>query len=215
MTAGLVALSAIAAYLIGGLPFGYWFVRLTSGKDIRTMGSGNIGATNVYRTQGGKAGIIVLLLDMLKGFLAVLLAAWLAPNNAAGLALAAVFVMLGHSYPVFLRFKGGKAVACFIGAFLYIAPLALLVVLLIFLAVVALSKYISVASMVSAALFPIFFWVIYQPARVLLIASIFCALLIIFRHKDNIKRLWSGQENVFSFGGGSGRPPQRARKGKA
>lgn len=179
------------------------------------MGSGNIGATNVYRTQGSKAGVIVLLLDVLKGFLAVLLVTRILPNSATALALAAAFVMLGHSYPVFLRFKGGKAVACFIGAFLYIAPLALVVVLLIFLAVVALSKYISVASMVGAALFPIFFWIIYQPARALLIASIFCALLIIFRHKDNIRRLWSGKENVFSLRGGSGPPAQRAPKGKA
>lgn len=215
MTAGPLALSAIAAYLIGGLPFGYWFVRLTSGKDIRTMGSGNIGATNVHRTQGGKAGVIVLLLDILKGFLAVFLARWIAPNNATALALAAAFVMLGHCYPVFLRFKGGKAVACFIGAFLYIAPLALMVVLLIFVAVVALSKYISVASMVGAALFPVFFWIIYQPAPVLLIASVFCGLLIIYRHTENIRRLWSGRENVFSLRGGSGKTPKPARKGKA
>jgi acyl phosphate:glycerol-3-phosphate acyltransferase len=202
MTAVPVALSALAAYLIGALPFGYWFVRLTSGKDIRTIGSGNIGATNVHRTQGGKAGAIVLLLDVLKGFVAVLLAAWIARNNATALALAAVFVMLGHCYPVFLHFKGGKAVACFIGAFLYIAPLALAVVLLLFVAVVALSKYISVASMVGAALFPIFFWILYRPATVLLLASIFCGLLILYRHKGNVKRLWSGQENVFSLRGG-------------
>jgi acyl phosphate:glycerol-3-phosphate acyltransferase len=202
MTAVPVALSALAAYLIGALPFGYWFVRLTSGKDIRTIGSGNIGATNVHRTQGGKAGAIVLLLDVLKGFVAVLLAAWIARNSATALALAAVFVMLGHCYPVFLHFKGGKAVACFIGAFLYIAPLALAVVLLLFVAVVALSKYISVASMVGAALFPIFFWILYRPATVLLLASIFCGLLILYRHKGNVKRLWSGQENVFSLRGG-------------
>jgi acyl phosphate:glycerol-3-phosphate acyltransferase len=202
MTAVPVALSALVAYLIGALPFGYWFVRLTSGKDIRTIGSGNIGATNVHRTQGGKAGAIVLLLDVLKGFVAVLLAAWIARNSATALALAAVFVMLGHCYPVFLHFKGGKAVACFIGAFLYIAPLALAVVLLLFVAVVALSKYISVASMVGAALFPIFFWILYRPATVLLLASIFCGLLILYRHKGNVKRLWSGQENVFSLRGG-------------
>jgi len=166
------------------------------------MGSGNIGATNVYRTQGGKAGALVLLLDILKGLLAVLLAAWIAPGSAAALALAAVFVTLGHCYPIFLRFKGGKAVACFVGAFLYIAPLALGVVLLLFVGVVALSKYISVGSIVGAAMFPLFFWIIYRPAPSLLLASIFCALLIIYRHKGNIERLWSGRENVFSLRGG-------------
>ncbi len=197
----MIALSTVLAYLIGGLPFGYWFVRLTSGKDIRTLGSGNIGATNVHRTQGGKAGAIVLLLDIFKGFAAVLIAAWLTRSDARALALAAVFVMIGHCYPVFLRFKGGKAVACFIGAFLYIAPLALAVVLFLFIAVVALSKYISLGSIVGAALFPLFFWIIYRPPAALFTASIFCALLIIYRHKGNIERLWSGTENVFSLRG--------------
>src|SRR5581483_8401205 len=130
----LLLVSAVA-YLVGGLPFGYWFVRLTSGKDIRTMGSGNIGATNVHRTQGGKAGVIVLLLDILKGFIAVFIGALVAPNNATALGLSAVFVMLGHCYPVFLRFKGGKAVACFVCAFLYIAPVALGIVLLMFVGI--------------------------------------------------------------------------------
>jgi glycerol-3-phosphate acyltransferase PlsY len=188
--------------LIGGLPFGYWFVRLSSGKDIRTLGSGNIGATNVHRTQGGKAGVIVLLLDILKGFLAVLLSAWIAPANATALALAAALVMLGHCYPVFLRFKGGKAVACFIGAFLYIAPLSLALVLLIFIAIVAIWPYVSLGSIVAAAIFPLFFWLLYRPAPVLLGAAIFCGLLIIYRHKGNIERLRSGRESVFSLKGG-------------
>jgi glycerol-3-phosphate acyltransferase PlsY len=126
----------------------------------------------------------------------------MAPHNATALALAALFVMVGHCYPVFLGFKGGKAVACFIGVFLYVAPWALLVVMLIFLAVVALSKYISVGSMVGAALFPVFFWIINRPRGVLLWASVLCGLLIIYRHKGNVKRLWSGQENVFSLRGG-------------
>jgi glycerol-3-phosphate acyltransferase PlsY len=198
----LITISAVAAYFIGGIPFGYWFVRLTSGKDIRMMGSGNIGATNVHRTQGGKAGLIVLLLDILKGLLAVLFAAWLTRSDDVALALAAIFVMVGHCYPVFLRFKGGKAVACYVGAFLYIAPWALLVVLILFAVIVALWKYISMGSILAAAMFPIFFWIIYRPPAVLLVASIFCGLLIIYRHKGNIERLRSGKENVFSLKGG-------------
>jgi glycerol-3-phosphate acyltransferase PlsY len=166
------------------------------------MGSGNIGATNVHRTQGGKAGAIVLLLDILKGFIAVFIAALLAPNNATALALAAVFVMLGHCYPVFLHFKGGKAVACFVGAFLYIAPVALAIVMLVFVAVVALWKYISLASILSAVIFPLVFWILYRPATVLLLACVCCSLLIIYRHKGNIERLRNGKESVFSLKGG-------------
>ena len=198
----LIATSTLLAYLIGGLPFGYWFVRLISGKDIRTMGSGNIGATNVHRTAGGKAGVVVLLLDILKGFIAILLAAYLTHNLDGGVALSAVAVMLGHCYPVFLRFKGGKAVACFIGVFLYLAPLALLAITVVFLATVALSKHISLGSIVGAALFPFALWLIYSPSQPILLAAIVSAALIIFRHKANIERLRKGEEHVFSLKGG-------------
>jgi acyl phosphate:glycerol-3-phosphate acyltransferase len=198
----LIATSTLLAYLIGGLPFGYWFVRLISGKDIRTMGSGNIGATNVHRTAGGKAGVIVLLLDILKGFVAVFLAAYLTHNDSVGVALTAVAVMLGHCYPVFLRFKGGKAVACFIGVFLYLAPLALLAITVVFLATVALSKHISLGSIIGAALFPFALWLIYTPSQPILLAAIVSAALIIFRHKANIERLRKGEEHVFSLKGG-------------
>lgn len=197
----LVAVSTVLAYLIGGLPFGYWFVRLTMGKDIRTMGSGNIGATNVHRSAGRKAGVIVLLLDMLKGFVAVWLAAVITGGNTMGLSLAAVAVMLGHCYPITLGFKGGKAVACFIGAFFYIAPLALLAVVPVFIVAVALSKYISVGSIIGALLFPLMVWLIYHPAPPILIASIVSALLIVYRHKSNILRLKSGTEHAFSLKG--------------
>lgn len=198
----LIAVAVILAYLIGGLPFGYWFVRLISGKDIRTMGSGNIGATNVHRTAGGKAGIIVLLLDIFKGFLAVFLSARITGDNEIGVGLSTFAVMLGHCYPVFLRFKGGKAVACFIGAFLYLAPLALAVITLVFFGVVAFTKHVSLGSIVGAALFPVVFWLMYIPAQPVLLAAIASAILIIFRHKANIERLRKGQEHVFSFKGG-------------
>jgi glycerol-3-phosphate acyltransferase PlsY len=196
-----IAASTVLAYFIGGLPFGYWFVLLTAGKDIRTMGSGNIGATNVHRTLGGKAGAIVLVLDICKGLLAVWLAAMLTRNDPLGLALSACAVMVGHCYPVLLHFKGGKAVACFIGAFAYIAPLALAVVLVIFLVVVALSRHISLGSIVGALLFPIAVWLIYHPAPPILAASVFAALLIVYRHRGNITRLRQGNEHVFSLKG--------------
>lgn len=194
-------LATVIAYLLGGVPFGYLFVRFALGKDIRTMGSGNIGATNVHRSAGGKAGVVVLLLDILKGYLAVWVAGMLTHNAAIGLALAAVAVMVGHSFPVFLRFKGGKAVACFIGAFLYIAPLALLAVLAVFVLIVSVSKYISLGSILAALLFPVAVWFIMHPAPPILAAAIFAGLLITYRHKANIHRLLAGNENAFSLKG--------------
>jgi glycerol-3-phosphate acyltransferase PlsY len=197
----LAAAAALAAYLIGGLPFGYWFVRFSMGKDIRTMGSGNIGATNVQRSAGTKSGLIVLALDILKGFLALSVAAMITDNSALGLAVATVGVMLGHCYPVFLGFKGGKAVACYVGAALYLAPFALLVTVVVFVAIVALSKYISLASILTALIFPVVYWAIYRPAEELLIATVVAGLLIVYRHKGNIERLRAGKENVFSLKG--------------
>jgi glycerol-3-phosphate acyltransferase PlsY len=193
--------ATVIAYLLGGVPFGYLFVRFALGKDIRTMGSGNIGATNVHRSAGGKAGVVVLLLDILKGYLAVWIAGMLTHNSPIGLALAAAAVMAGHSFPVFLCFKGGKAVACFIGAFLYIAPLALLAVLAVFVLIVSVSRYISLGSILAALLFPVAVWFIMHPAPPILAAAIFAALLITYRHKANIHRLLAGNENVFSLKG--------------
>lgn len=194
-------ISTLLAYFIGALPFGYWFVLLTSGKDIRSMGSGNIGATNVHRTHGGKAGLIVLFLDIVKGFLAVWLAARLAGGNSSALAVAAVAVMLGHCYPVFLRFKGGKAVATFVGAFLFLAPLALLATTVVFIVVVSVSRYISLGSIIGALVFPFTMWYFAHASGVLLAASVCASLLVLYRHKANISRLRAGKENVFSFKG--------------
>ncbi len=189
--------STLLAYLLGGLPFGYWFVRLTSGRDIRTMGSGNIGATNVQRSMGTKAGVVVLLLDILKGFLAIWIAALSTHGNTTALALAVGAVMLGHCYPIFLRFKGGKAVACFVGAFLYLAPLALLATTAVFVVVVALCRYVSLGSILGAFIFPFALWVINRPPLNILYASIFAAALVIYRHQGNIARLRAGKENRF------------------
>lgn len=196
-----IALSTLLAYLIGGLPFGYWFVKLTMGSDIRTMGSGNIGATNVQRNAGTKAGLVVLALDILKGYLAVWLAGAMNHQDASAMALAACAVMLGHCFPVFLGFKGGKAVACFIGAFAVISLLPLLAVIAVFILTVALSRFISLGSIVGAMAFPILVWVIERPAMPIFWAALFAAVLVIYRHKGNIARLRAGTENVFSFKG--------------
>jgi glycerol-3-phosphate acyltransferase PlsY len=200
-----IALTTLLAYLIGGLPFGYLFVRFTLGKDVRTMGSGNIGATNVHRSAGGKAGLIVLLLDIAKGFFAVWLASIATHGNDVAVSLAIVAVMLGHCYPVFLHFRGGKAVACFIGAFLFAAPMALLATSVLFVLVVAVTRFVSLGSILGALSFPLFFWFIDKPAPSLLCGSIFAAILIVYRHRGNIERLRTGTENVFSFKGGAAR----------
>ncbi len=200
---GFLTLAALTllAYLIGGLPFGYWFIRLRLGKDIRTMGSGNIGATNVHRTAGGKAGLIVLLLDILKGVLAVFVAAAFTNADPLALALAAAAVVLGHCYPVFLHFKGGKAVACFIGAFGFLSPLSLLLTAVAFFLTMAAKRFVSLASIVGALVFPVLFWWIARPSPPLLYSSIFASLLILYRHRANILRLRAGTEHVFSFRG--------------
>lgn len=164
------------------------------------MGSGNIGATNVHRTKGKKAGLAVLALDILKGFVAVLIAARLSNVDAVALGCATFAVMLGHCFPVFLRFKGGKAVACYVGAFLYLAPLVLLGVAVVFVAVVAATKYISLASIVAAAIFPVALLAIH-PAAPILWACAASSALVIWRHKANIERLRTGRENVFSLRG--------------
>src|ERR1044071_2771437 len=131
------------AYLLGAIPFGYLLVKLTTGSDVRAKGSGNIGATNVLRTTGTAAGIATLLLDIAKGYLAVWLAARWTGADPLWMSLAALAVMAGHAYPVFLKFQGGKAVASFVGAFLCLTPLALAVEVVVFVAIVAWTKHIS------------------------------------------------------------------------
>src|SRR5580698_1076867 len=138
---GLLAI--VIAYLLGGIPFGFLLVKFTRGTDVRESGSGNIGATNVLRTSGPAVGLPTLLLDIAKGYLAVWLAAELTGDAPEWTSLAALAVMAGHAYPVFLKFKGGKAVASFIGAFAYLTPLPMLAVLLVFVIVVAATKHIS------------------------------------------------------------------------
>ncbi|MBM3726687.1 MAG: glycerol-3-phosphate 1-O-acyltransferase PlsY [Acidobacteria bacterium] len=191
----------IAAYLLGGIPFGYLYVRLRTGRDVRTLGSGNIGATNVLRTSGRAAGIVTLLLDIGKGVLAV----WLADRATGGsplwMSLAALAVMAGHAFPVYLKFQGGKAVASFVGAFLYLTPAALGAVLVLFVVVVAVKRHISLASILAAGLFPLAVWLILHPPTPVVAAALISGVFIIHRHSSNIERLRAGTENVFSFGG--------------
>ena len=192
-------LAAIAAYLIGGIPFGLIVARLIRGVDIREEGSGNIGATNVLRTAGTTAGILTLLLDASKAWFAVWLADRLSGGNVAWMSAAALTVLVGHAFPVWLKFKGGKAVASFIGAFAYLTPLPLLAVVLLFLAIVAWTRYLSLGSVIAAGLFPLACWMILHPGWPVLVAAIGAAVLIIDRHRGNIARIRGGEERVFQF----------------
>src|SRR3954452_6034482 len=168
-----------AAYLIGGIPFGYLLVRLTTGRDVRQSGSGNIGATNVLRTTGRALGVATLLLDIGKGAIAVWLADRFLNGSALWMSAAALTVMAGHAFPVFLSFRGGKAVAAFVGAFLYLTPVPLLATILIFVVTVAASRFISLGSIVSAGLFPLAVWLIEHPPWYVLAAAIVAGIFII------------------------------------
>src|SRR5690242_5472772 len=158
MQALMPLLALAAAYLIGGIPFGYLVVKWKTGADVRSSGSGNIGATNVLRTTGRAAGIVTLLLDIAKGWFAVWLTGTLNGGNIHWMSAAALAVMAGHAFPVFLKFKGGKAVASFIGAYLYLAPVPLFAVLIVWLATVAFTRYVSLGSILAAGTFPLAVW---------------------------------------------------------
>ena len=193
-------LALLIAYLLGAIPFGYLLVRWKTGSDVRSAGSGNIGATNVLRTTGRAAGVATLLLDIAKGYLAVWIAGALTHEDPLWMSAAALAVMAGHAYPVFLKFKGGKAVASFVGAFACLAPLALLADLVVFVVMVYWARHISMGSIVGAATFPLAVWLIMQPPLPIEIAAIVGAAFITYKHSSNIARLRAGTESVFTFG---------------
>ena len=194
---GLLAI--LIAYLLGAIPFGFLLVKFTKGSDVRDSGSGNIGATNVLLTAGRMEAVATLLLDIAKGFLAVWLAAKLTGDAPLWTSLAALAVMAGHGFPVFLRFKGGKAVASFIGAFLYLTPIPLLIALLLFVIAVARTRHISAGSILAAGTFPFGVWMILHPPFEITLAAFIAGAFVVYRHWSNIERLRAGTENVFSW----------------
>src|SRR5579864_797307 len=178
-------LALAAAYLIGAIPFGYLIVKWKTGADVRASGSGNIGATNVLRTTGRAAGIVTLLLDIAKGTTAVWLTDKLTGGNIHWMSAAALGVMAGHAFPIFLKFQGGKAVASFIGAYLYLAPVPLLAVVIVCLAAIAYTRQVSMGSILAAGSFPLAVWLFLQPPLSLELASIISGAFIIYRHRAN------------------------------
>jgi acyl phosphate:glycerol-3-phosphate acyltransferase len=195
------ALAVVLAYLIGGIPFGLIIVKLMKGSDVRDEGSGNIGATNVLRTTGPVAGVLTLVLDAAKAFFAVWLADRLSGGSELWMSAAALAVLLGHAYSIFLGFKGGKSVASFAGAFAYLTPVPLIAVALLFLFVLWWTRYLSLGSVVMAGLFPVACWMILHPGWPVLVAALGAAILIIDRHRANIERIRAGEERVFRIKG--------------
>jgi acyl phosphate:glycerol-3-phosphate acyltransferase len=213
------AIIVVTAYLLGSIPFGYILVRTFTGVDVRAQGSGNIGATNVART--GKKGLAIatLVLDALKGYVAV----WLAQKYFEHLfgkpsgwtyyrpypstvevatlfmALAALFAVIGHMYPVWLKFKGGKGVATALGVYLALAPKAIVVSIIVFFVVFALTRYVSLGSILASLAFPVAFWFLHRGVATIPVLLMICGIqaLIVWKHADNIRRLMAGTESKF------------------
>ena len=194
----------VLAYLLGSIPFGLLLAKLFGGSDLRKSGSGNIGATNVARVVGPAAGILTLLLDAAKGALAVWLVGRLSGQSATLIMLAGVVALLGHCFPVWLKFKGGKGVATALGVFLMLAPLAALGAALFFLLVVLLWRYVSLGSVSAAAAMPLLVYFLWAPGHapplVVIFGTLFVSALVIFKHHANLQRLVDGTEPKFSFG---------------
>ena len=188
----------IAAYLIGAIPVGLLLTRLSGGEDIRHSGSGNIGATNVYRVAGRTLGVCTLIGDCLKGLLPVLAARQAFPAGPTTAALVGLAAFCGHCYPVYLRFKGGKGVATALGVFLVLSLQAVLAALAVFVLVLWKWRYISLASVSAAASIPLFI-ILFTRSAVLFGITLVIAGIVIWRHRSNIERLRSGSENRFSF----------------
>jgi glycerol-3-phosphate acyltransferase PlsY len=196
---------AVAAYLLGSIPTGYLLVRIFCRQDIRSVGSGNIGATNVIRAGGKGLGAATFVLDVLKGCAAVwlggLLGALLMPTAPlrTAQAIAALFAVLGHMFTCWLRFRGGKGVSTGLGVFLACAPLAALSALGVFVVIVAITRIVSISSILGAASFPVFAWFFVTGPRppIFFVAQYAVAALIILRHRQNIRRLLAGTESRF------------------
>jgi glycerol-3-phosphate acyltransferase PlsY len=209
-----IILIAVSAYLFGSIPTGYLLVRLVRHEDIRTVGSGNIGATNVIRAGGKGLGAVTFLIDVLKGSSAVYLGG-LAGSHlipSAHLrdmqALAALFAVLGHMFPIWLRFRGGKGVATGFGVFLVAAPWGAIAAITVFCIILAITRYVSLASILAAAGFPFFAWAwVHGDRPPFFIAVQFAvSFLIIAKHHQNIRRLLAGQESRFGSSSQERRP---------
>jgi glycerol-3-phosphate acyltransferase PlsY len=200
------------AYLLGSIPFGYLLVRIFKKEDIREKGSGNIGATNVARSGAKGLGLATLLLDLGKAYAGVAIAEHLVPGNFDVAVGAAVAAVVGHVFPVWLGFRGGKGVASALGVFLALTWPSAVGILLVFAVVFALTRYVSLASIASAASFPLFgFYFVQARTPMVVFGFLFIPLLVIAKHHENIRRLLRGTESKFGgSGSGAGSGPRKA-----
>ena len=203
VSAPILWLLVLLAYALGSIPFGYLLVRAQSGGDVRAMGSGNIGATNVARTAGVSVGLATLLLDAAKGFFAVWLAGHFSGGNIRFMMYAGLAAILGHVFPIWLKFSGGKGVATALGVFLMISWAAVAAAVAIFAIVVVFWRYVSLASISAAAALPLLVYLLYAPGHAPPVAVTACtllaAVLVIVKHRENIERLLAGTEPRFGM----------------
>jgi acyl phosphate:glycerol-3-phosphate acyltransferase len=193
----------VAAYLIGSIPFGMLLAKMFGGVDVRQAGSGNIGATNVARVAGPFPGILTLALDGMKGAAAVWLAARFTSDSAMWMIVAGLAALVGHCFPIWLRFRGGKGVATAAGMFLALCWPAALGAIGIFLLVVVFSRYVSLGSVAAAAAMPLLIYLLWAPHHapppVVTFGAFAAAMLVVYKHDANIQRLVEGREPRFSF----------------
>jgi acyl phosphate:glycerol-3-phosphate acyltransferase len=200
-------LIAPLAYLLGSIPFGLLIVKAFGGPDIRAIGSGNIGAANVTRNAGKFAGILTLILDAGKGYAAVWLAAHYTHGNIRWMMIAALCAVIGHVFPIWLGFKGGKGVATGLGVFLPICWQAVAAAIVLWLAVVTFWRYSSLGSISAAVALPLFVYLLYAPGHAppeyVTLGTVVISLLVLIKHRPNIARLIAGEEPRLNFGGKS------------
>jgi acyl phosphate:glycerol-3-phosphate acyltransferase len=193
-------LTAAFSYLLGSIPFGFLLVRIFRGQDVRQTGSGNIGATNVARSSP-VLGLLTLLLDAMKGLAAVALTGAIFPGRNVLAGVAALFAILGHMFPVWLKFCGGKGVATALGSFAILAPKSVLVMVGVFVTVILIFRHVSLGSIVAVAFFPLLVWLLrdYGDTPQILVLMAVASVLIVARHHHNIRRLLAGLEPRFHW----------------
>jgi len=195
----ILVLMLMFSYFLGAIPFGFLVTKYAGLGDIRAIGSGNIGATNVLRTGNKKLALLTLSLDIIKGYGAVKLASWMLQPSAefaeSILALTSLAVVLGHMFPIWLKFKGGKGVATTFGVFTAINPLLALILLIIWIGIAYAFRYSSLSALMTSALAPFIGWVVFDFSPTMFWCSVIMVTLVIWRHKPNIVRLLDGTES--------------------
>jgi len=195
----ILVLMLLLSYFLGAIPFGLLVTKYAGLGDIRTIGSGNIGATNVLRTGNKKLALLTLLLDIFKGYGAVELASWMLQPPAefaeSVLALTSLAVVLGHMFPIWLKFKGGKGVATTFGVFAAINPLLALILLIVWIGMAYTFRYSSLSALTASALAPVIGWAVFDFSNTMFWCSVIMVTMVIWRHKPNIERLLAGTES--------------------